>query len=320
MTVAQTLRQAPLTLMEGALGERLRREYRLETDSPAALAQLVYTEAGRAALLALWEEYRSIAEDAGLPFLATTPTRRANQERLRQAGLGAEAIAENTALLRQVQQTARGSMYLGGLMGCRGDAYTGAGWLPAGEAHRFHRWQAQLFAKAQVDFLFAGILPVLEEAKGMARAMEETGLPYILSFTIQRDGRLIDGTAIDEAIRQVDGWVSAPPLCYMANCVHPAILWGALSQPFNRTDRVRRRFWGLQANASPLPYCQLDGAAETCGSPPEELAAGMLRLREGFGLRIFGGCCGTDGRHLQAMATALTLAEQERNRPLGYGE
>lgn len=53
-----------------------------------------------------------------------------------------------------------------------------------------------MFLEAKVDFLYAGIMPALVEAIGMARAMENTGLPYIISFMIRSDGKLIDGTTI----------------------------------------------------------------------------------------------------------------------------
>ena len=143
---------------------------------------------GRAALLRLWREYRDIAWAHGLPFFATTPTRRANRARMERAGHGPELIAQNVALLRSLAQG--GPMCVGGLMGCRGDAYTGEGALPRQEARAFHRWQAEAFRRAGADFLLAGILPTAPEAQGMAQAMAETGLPYVLSLTLRRDGRL----------------------------------------------------------------------------------------------------------------------------------
>lgn len=75
---------------------------------------------GRAALLRLWREYRDIAWAHGLPFFATTPTRRANRARMERTGHGPELIAQNVALLRSLAQGE--PMCVGGLMGCRGDA------------------------------------------------------------------------------------------------------------------------------------------------------------------------------------------------------
>lgn len=292
-------------LMEGALGERLKREYGLASDASVALAAMVYSEAGRHALRELWLGYMDIAAAAKLPFIATTPTRRANRDRVAASRYGEEILADNLAFLRSVQQGRAQEVCCGGLMGCRGDAYTGEGALDAKAAHAFHAWQAERLSRAGADFLYAGIMPTLPEALGMVRAMEDTGLPYLISFTVRRDGRLIDGTPILRAVETIDEAVNRPPVCYMANCVHPAIVRRALLQPCNAGELLRRRFQDVQGNTSPLPFDQLDGALELKSAPPEEFARDMLRLREVCGMRIFGGCCGTDDRHMRAVAQLL---------------
>ena len=115
----------------------------------------------------------------------------------------------------------------------------------------------------------------------------------------------MDGTAIDAAIRAIDGAAAYPPVCYMANCVHPHIAAQALAQPWNRTALVRTRFLGLQANTSALPYAALDSAADLQSAAPAELAEAMLALHRAHPLKIFGGCCGTDGRHMDEIARRL---------------
>lgn len=292
-------------LMEGALGERLKREYGLTFDEQVAMAGLVYGREGRAALRALWTEYLAIAQNRDLPFLAATPTRRANRERVARSHYSPSLIGDNVAFLREIQLENDLEMYIGGLMGCKGDAYTGEGALTVSEARAFHGWQAALFCEAGVDFLYAALMPTLPEAVGMAQALSDTGLPVLLSFTVQADGRLIDGTSIAEAILQIDGLVEKRPVCYLSNCVHPDIVYQALAWPFNRTESVRERFWGIQANTSPLSLAELDGASELRSTEPEVFAQAMLRLRDRYGFTIFGGCCGTDGRHMEAVARKL---------------
>lgn len=292
-------------LMEGALGERLKREYQLAPDPVVALASMVETAQGRTALGEIWGEYIAIAQKYRLPFLATTPTRRANRERISLSGFGDSILKDNVDFLKEIRAESPTSMYVGGLMGCKGDAYTGAGALGEREARVFHSWQAQRLAAAGVDFLMAGIMPTAPEAAGMARAMSETGLPYFISFTIQADGRLIDGTSIHDAIVHIDGAVRIRPVCYMANCVHPTIVRKALAQPWNRTTAVQERFQGVQANTSPLPYAQLDGATDLHCTDPRALALEMAALRREMNLKIWGGCCGTDSRHMEEMAKRM---------------
>jgi len=305
MNFRECINQNEFILMEGALGERLKREYGLTFDEHIAMAGLIYEEKGAAALTALWKEYLDIARENGMPFVATTPTRRANKERIEKAVCPETVIADNVAFLKNIQKNSGMTMYVGGLMGCKGDAYTGEGALSEQEAFAFHRWTVERFEKAGVDFLYAGIMPTLSEAEGLARAIDDTGLPYVISFTIQADGKLIDGTTIADAIRYIDSVTANQPVCYMSNCVHPSIVCKALLQPFNRNETVRERFRGIQANTSPLSYAELDGAEELHCSEPEDFAEEMIKLQSVADIKIWGGCCGTDQRHMACVARKL---------------
>lgn len=305
MNFRECMRRESGILMEGALGERLKREYGLKIDGIVAMASLVYTESGKKALSNLWNEYIAIARKYELPFLATTPTRRANFERVSQSGYSTNIIYDNVQFLKNIKENSGIKMYAGGLMGCKGDAYTGEGFLSEEEAEEFHRWTVDQFYKAGADFLYAGIMPVLSEAAGLAKAADKSGLPYIISFTIQRDGKLIDGTPIADAIRYIDENTVNRPVCYMTNCVHPRIVMEALSQPFNQVQIVKERFRGIQANTSPLSYAELDGSKELQCSEPEEFAEEMMKLKEVGEFQIWGGCCGTDHRHMEFVASKI---------------
>lgn len=296
--------------MEGALGERLKREFCVAFDEDVAMAGLVYRQRSRSALMKLWNGYLDIAKESGLPFIATTPTRRANKERIERSGFTERIIRDNVSFLKSVLSGKGVETYAGGLMGCRGDAYTGEGCLGESDAYGFHSYAAELFKDAGADSIFAGIMPTLSEAKGLARAVSDTGLPYIISFTVKRDGRLIDGTAISDAIDAVDGSAKNKPVCYMANCVHPEVLYEALSQPFNRNETVKRRFLGIQANTSPLSYEELDNAPDLMCSEPESFGEKTVKLLDLADFKIFGGCCGTDDRHMRSIARNLGVLKQ----------
>lgn len=288
--------------MEGAVGERLKREYQLNFDEQVALAGLVYEPNARRAMRHIFEGYALIAEKYQLPFMATTPTRRANRERVTRSNFSETIIRDNVNFLREIQRNVRTEMFVGGLMGCKGDAYRGTEVLSTEDACVFHAWQADLFKKAGVDYLFAGIMPALTEAAGMAKAMEATGLPYIISFMIRDNGRLIDGTTIHDAVAHIDQMTTQKPLCYMTNCVHPIVLGKALSYEFNQTPLVKERFQGIQANTSPLPPEELDRSEDLKASDPISLASDMLALKKIFIPKIFGGCCGTDYSHMEEIA------------------
>jgi len=306
MTLGERLETGNTLLMEGALGERLKREFGLDISSNVGMGSLVYNAKGRYALRCLWLQYLAIAKEYGLPFLATTPTRRANHKRVLQSGQPISIIKDNVKFLQSVLAEINHQSYLGGLMGCSGDAYTGEGNLSEDDAFKFHRWQAGEFAEIGTNFLFAGIMPTLPEAAGMARAMAETQLPYIISFTIKSDGCLIDGTTINDAIEVIDSKVYPKPLCYMTNCIHPRLVASALEQPFNQTDIVHTRFRGIQANTAELEYKDIDSSdLLKATSSPESLADDIAYLYKRFNLSIIGGCCGTDNRYITEIAKSI---------------
>lgn len=305
MTFAECIENKKSILMEGALGERLKREYNLKFDPYVDMAGLIYSEAGRTALRKLWNEYAKIAKTYDLPFLATTPTRRTNQERVQASCFDSSIIKDNVDFLRSVQKEIDLAMYVGGLVGCKGDAYTGVGCLNLQDARDFHQWETSLFKQAGVDFLYAALMPSLDEAAGMALAIQDVKIPYIISFTIQKNGCLIDGTPISEAIAYIDNITEISPTCYMTNCIHPDIVYEALSHSINNCEIIHNRFIGIQANTSPLSYAQLDHSIELKTSDPTELAEAVAKLREIAPFKIFGGCCGTDGRHMLEIAKRI---------------
>ena len=293
-------------LMEGALGERLKRESKLVFDNEVAMASLIYTDEGKKALAHLWGEYINIAKTYNLPFIATTPTRRANKERISNSKYNKDIISDNVSFLKAIKESCQTTMFIGGLMGCKGDAYHAKDFLSIEEAHDFHSWQANAFKESEVDFLFAAIMPTLPEAIGMAKALEKTNLPYIISFMVRENGCLLDGTSIHNAIETIDKSTQQNPVCYMANCVHPRILYSALSKEFNRTPLVKDRFGGIQANTSPLSPEELDNSIDLKSSDHIELANEIIKLNDFINLNIVGGYCGTDNTHISEIAKRIS--------------
>ena len=197
-------------------------------------------------------------------------------------------------------------VFLGALLGSRGDAYRPQEALPAVAARAFHAPMCRAYAEAGAEFLLAATLPAVSEAQGLAAAMAETDLPFLVSFVIEPSGRLLDGTPLGAAIEAID--VVAPPTGYLVNCVHPENLLAGLVAEVNRGRASLSRLQGIQANASRLSPAELDGSAALRGDGADVLARGMVELCIGHGLHIFGGCCGTDDVYLEAIAAAVRAA------------
>jgi len=102
--------------------------------------------------------------------------------------------------------------------------------------------------------------------------------------------------------------VAPRPLGYLVNCVHSSVVTSALSTPPGRRALDSGRLLGLQANTSSMSPEELDGALELVSEDPAAFASGMCTVRSLFGLHVLGGCCGTDGGHIAALARGMTRA------------
>jgi homocysteine S-methyltransferase len=306
----------PCILTEGAVIERLRRDPSVVLDPHVLHAGLMYDAPAREALARVYQGYLEVGAAYGLPMFVLTPTWRASLARLECAGFGrsVDVNGDCTRFLRRLVEgygTYADQVSVGGLMGCAGDAYVAAEALPEGEAHTLHTFQAQALARSGVDFLIASTLPAFSEALGMARAMAESGLPYVLSFVVRPDGTLLDATGLHEAVERIDAVVSPPPLFYMANCVHPTILAQALGSSVAVNPRIAERVIGLQANTSTRPPDELDGLAHLESEDPDVFADAMIALRQAWGTRVLGGCCGTDERHIRSIAMRIATKKDQ---------
>ena len=292
----QLIEENSLILMEAAIVESLRRSPGIELDPVLVNAPLVYEKAGREALRALYQAYIDIASAAHTPFMMCTPTWRTNYSRVIEAGIRSSINVDAVHFLQAIRDAQTSGFHdirIGGLIGCKNDCYLPEQALPAAEAEEFHAWQLDQLKTGGVDFVIAETLPSVEEAIGIARAAESTGLPYFMSFVISRDGRVLDGTPLEAAIQTIDGATMRKPLAYMVNCAYPAFLNAAHQPP-----SLFNRLLGYLANASSLDHCDLDGSDELQMESVAEWGDLMLQLNRDHGVKVLGGCCGTNQAHL----------------------
>jgi S-methylmethionine-dependent homocysteine/selenocysteine methylase len=297
----QLLKNNSLVLMEAAIVEPLRRSADIELHPRLVNAPLIYQPAGRKALCDLYQGYIDIARAAKTPFLMCTPTWRTNRERVADTGVQESINIDAVHFLngiRESQAAGRENIRIGGLIGCKNDCYMPQEALSATQAEEFHAWQVEQLKQGGVDFIIAETLPSVDEAIGIARAIEKTGMPYFISFVISRDGRVLDGTDLHTAVQRVDAGTHRPPLGFMVNCAYPTFLCAA-SQP----PALFERLTGYLANASSLDQCDLDGATELMGESVSDWGGAMLGLHRTFGFKILGGCCGTSGEHLRYLVS-----------------
>ena len=257
---------------------------------------------GRAALRGYYERYARIARAQGLGFILDSATWRASKdwgdrlghsdEDLKTANLDAVAMLFDL----RAEFEAGHPFVISGNMGPRGDGYSPEALMTAEEADDYHSAQVATLDEAGVDMISAITMTHTGEAMGIARACARREMPLALSFTVETDGHLPTGQPLKEAIAEVD--TDCAPAYYMINCAHPDHFRSVLEPGADWTGRI----WGLRANASRMSHAELDEAEELDDGDPQELGRDYASLRAVLpNLRVFGGCCGTDHRHVEAI-------------------
>ena len=310
----RAVREGALMLTDGGIETRVMFETDVSLPPHVQAAALVDDPAGGPVLREIYGSYIDAARSYGLPLVIGTPTFRASLNFVRVAGLGGEESVRrlNRDAAMMLREIRAGSnhlpVHIAGVIGPSGDAYRPEEALSAGRAHEYHGLLADALPRSGVDFLYAPTFPAVEEALGAGLAMGKTGLPYVVSFVLRRDGRVLDGTPPHAAIERIGGAASPAPLFYSIDCVHPSIAAGALREEAVLSDLVARRLNEFKANASPLgpeEPVQLDHPE---GDDPERFVDEMWGIHRDFGLRVLGGCCGTDDRHMRALALRMASA------------
>lgn len=272
---------------------------------------LLESEAGRERLARYFQPFLDIAADGGFGLVLETPTWRASADWGARLGHDAATLdrlnRKAVALLDRLRAgdpaaVAAGLRPISGNLGPRGDGYRAGTMMQPDEAQAYHAAQVASLADAGADLISAFTITHAGEALGIARAVRAAGLPCLIAFTVETDGRLPDGSTLAEAIDRVDSGAPGAVVWFMINCAHPDHIAPALADAGDWAGRVR----GLRVNASRKSHAELDEATELDDGDPAELGSQTVALRRALPqLAVLGGCCGTDHRHVAAMARAL---------------
>jgi S-methylmethionine-dependent homocysteine/selenocysteine methylase len=262
---------------------------------------LVDDDRGRDRLLRYYDDYIDIAKRAGAAVQLDTPTWRASPDWGELLGYNVSELArvnrDAVALVDRLRNTSGlDAFVVSGCLGPRGDGYVAGDVVEPDDAAAYHGPQIEAFAEAGADLVTALTLNDTGEAIGIVRAARTAGIPVAVSFTVETDGRLPDGTPLPVAVDTVDA--EAAPDYFMVNCAHPTHIAPALADDGEWRLRIR----GLRANASSRSHAELDAATELDEGDPIELTRAQDALRPHLpNLTLIGGCCGTDSRHVAAM-------------------
>lgn len=282
-----------------------------DVDLPAfASFPLLDDPRGRELLARYYRDHLDVAARCGAGLVLETPTWRASADW--GPALGYDDVAldrvnrESVAFVRALgAEFPSVDLVVSGNLGPRGDGYDPGDLLTAERAASYHRAQIESFAAAGADRVTMLTATHAGEAIGVIRTAAEAGIPVVVAFTVETDGRLPSGQPLHEAVAEVDGATGGAALYYGVNCAHPDHFDDALTADPQTIGRIGL----LRANASRASHAELDEAEELDDGDPLELAgqyAGLLARHPH--LQVLGGCCGTDVRHVEAIASTCVTS------------
>ena len=284
--------------------------YRDQLELPHFAAfHLLRTPEGREIHRRYYRGYAKLARQYGVGMLLESSTFRASRDWGDLLGYDSTDLAlanwRAVGLLRIIQSEcdAEGVPNLvSGCIGPRGDGYVPDKRMTVDEAAAYHTQQIETLVETGVDFLSAMTMNYLEEAQGIARAAKRAGARLVISFTLETDGRLPTGQSLAEAVAAIDRDTEDYPAYYMVNCAHPT----HFAHLFDGAPWTRR-IGGVRGNASAKSHAELNASTELDAGDPADFGRRHLPLMEILPqLRVIGGCCGTDERHVDAVFRELS--------------
>ena len=272
-----------------------------------AAFHLLKTSHGEAALRKYFRTYAAIAARCGTGLVLESATWRASLDWGAKIGYSArELVQANRQAIRMLEDirdefgTERLPIVISGNIGPRGDGYVPGIAMSEDDAESYHARQMEVFATSAADMVFAVTMNYVEEAIGVARAARRAGMPVAISFTVETNGVLPTGQSLKAAVEQVEAETSGYVSYFGINCAHPSHFEHVLSGDEPWVQRIG----ALRANASAKSHAELNESTELDSGDPAGLADDYFRLKKPLTrLTVMGGCCGTDNRHVERIAT-----------------
>jgi 5-methyltetrahydrofolate--homocysteine methyltransferase len=275
------------SLLDGATGTRLQ-----EAGMPPGICTEQWILENPEILTGIQKEYVAAGSR-----IVCAPTFGANRAALERHGLAGQVEEFNLRLAKLTQDAVGGRALVAGDL-----APTGLFVYPFGNARfeelvEIYREQVRGQLAAGVDLFFLETFTTLTDARAAVLAVRENSKkPVIASMTCGENGRMLSGTDVTAAMIVMQGMgVSAFGLnC----CTGPDLVMEQIRRlsPYRMLPLIAKPNAGLPKVVEGKTI--FDSDPEIFGSYAKEWAE--------LGVRFFGGCCGSDARHIAALRAALS--------------
>src|SRR5436190_1913338 len=238
--------------------------------------------------------------------LIETNTFGANRKRLATFGFADKVRLINRAGVRIAREAARDQAFVAGAVGPLGVRVEPLGSTSLDEARSIFREQMDALMEAGVDCLMLETFRDMNEIRAAVDAAREVAGPELVivaHLSIEDDGRLQDGTSIEDFTRALD---AMPVDAVGLNCSSgPRVMLEALEKMAAFTNKP----------LSALPNAGLPAGVDgrniyLCS--PEYMSQYAARFLEA-GARIIGGCCGTTPEHIHEIGNEVRKLDLPRS-------
>lgn len=271
---------------------------------------LVRTQEGLNYLRNYFHEYIELAKLHKVGLILETPTWRATSDWVDEIGVHSfdellSLTRKSVEFLAQIKKdhiTNDSPLVIAGCVGPRRDGYVTSNKMDVNEAYDYHFQHINALWESGCDFISVLTMNYMEEALGIIKVCEKIGAPVAVSFTVETDGNLIGGESYIDTIQTIDSITDQYPSYYMINCAHPTHVHSI----FSSSNKVLDRIGGIRANASCKSHAELNESETLDIGNPQEFGSQICDLNSKFGnIKVLGGCCGSDIRHIREICKNL---------------
>ena len=228
--------------------------------------------------------------------IITTNTFRTQRRTLAKAGLGSETerinrLAVDIAVEARKESKAKRPIYIAGSMTTLEDCYRPDLMPPEKELEKEHREQAEILANTPIDFFLLETFNGIKEASVAAEAVYNTGKQFLVSFTANSDGNILNGDTWEKACRQLK---KINPMAILVNCVPGQVATKALKKIKKATNLPFGAYGngaGEADDTNGWKFSTADQIENYCNFCKEWIDLGAT---------IIGGCCGTNNEYTKA--------------------
>lgn len=224
-----------------------------------------------------------------------SPTFGANRAKMTLAGLQDRVEEYNRRLVELSKEAVSGKALVAGDMSPTGLFISNS--VSFDELYNIYLEQASFLKQAGVDLFVIETMVSLDDAAAALKSVKAVcDLPVMVSVTCDENGRMLCGADVTAALVKMQGMGAD---IFGLNCsAGPAEMLSQIKRlsDFSRVPLLAKPNAGMPQMTDKGPVYDID---------PLEFASYAPEMAE-YGVKVFGGCCGTDARHIKTLNTAVS--------------